>query len=137
MSNSDWIQLLGKSDEELLEYTKQYQLPDCYLTGINDEFEIARAELDEDMLALLEFMVTKEGAGGLDEYRTRALSIIYKNDRIITALSEMPDSLEPLFNNLKQKQNLKYEYMVLKIFSEIQKNIVEGLRKLHKDIDTM
>lgn len=41
---NEWIEIIGASDEQLTSYAKQYAIPDDYLSGVNDEFEIARME---------------------------------------------------------------------------------------------
>lgn len=138
-----WIEILGASDEQLGSYAKQHGIPDDFLVGVNDEFEIARMEEitnptgQPNTLVLLQYMVAEKGPSGFPEFNKHAISLIHTGDKILTALKTMPDIFKELFSEFRDLEYLSYEIMVLTLFEKIQSEIVEGLRTIHRDIDVM
>ena len=96
---NEWIEIIGASDKQLISYAKQYAIPDDYLSGVNDEFEIARMEEtphqagQRPTLVLLQYMLAETGPSGFPEFNTHAISLIDTGDKIITALETIPDIL--------------------------------------------
>lgn len=140
---NEWIEIIGASDEQLTSYAKQYAIPDDYLSGVNDEFEIARMEEpphqagQRPTLVLLQYMLAETGPSGFPEFNTHAISLIDTGDKIITALGTIPDILNALFSEFRYLDYLSYEIMVLSIFEKIQTEIVEGLGSIHREIEVM
>ncbi len=142
IKNENWIDLVGEDDDTLVAYTKKYQLPTDYLSGVNDRFEIARTEESNDaddvqrMLVLLQYITDGESIDDYVEYTTHAISLVHVENHVITAYKKSTSYFEDVFDSLRDN-DIDYEKIVLNVFYAIQKNTIEMLRSIHNDIGEM
>ena len=142
IKNENWIDLVGEDDDTLVAYTKKYQLPTDYLSGVNDRFEIARTEESNDaddvqrMLVLLQYITDGESIDDYVEYTTHAISLVHVENHVITAYKKSTSYFEDVFDSLRDN-DIDYEKIVLNVFYAIQKNTIEMLRSIHNEIGEM
>lgn len=140
VKKENWIDLVGADDETLKDYTKKYQIPEDYLLGVNDRFEIARTENSNDesdvrrMLVLLQYTTDGEKTDNFIEFTTHAISLVHVEDHVITAYKKGTDYFEDIFDAHRENDVVDYEKLVLDVFRVIQEDTIERLRSIHNDI---
>ena len=141
-----WIKITKQDRLRIREVINNFQIPEDFLSGVFDPFEIARIEHYDDgydyhpmSLVLLQYSVINKASSGFSEFRTRSIAVIKAKDTIITATHGMPSFLTKLFEEISIGEycNISYEKLVMEIYWRIACETVASLRSIHREIEKM
>ncbi|WP_457560216.1 magnesium transporter CorA family protein [Caminibacter sp.] len=141
-----WINISNPSDEEIKSISKELNLDENYIKDTLDMDERSRLEVDKDegVIAIIFRMpyINEE-----KEITTIPISIIFKNDKILTVCAKENIINDEFLKKIKiedfSKKNhnkillfifQKIVFLFLKYLKIINKQIEEGERSLHKSM---
>jgi len=94
-SQSEWINVVNPSEEEILELNNKFNLTEFSLNSLNDMEEVPIVEKEDGVIFIISKIPTKQELGL--EYYTAPLGIILTKQKIITVCffkNELIDSLK-------------------------------------------
>ncbi|MCR8968525.1 magnesium transporter CorA family protein [Facklamia sp. 7083-14-GEN3] len=141
--NFHWQLYQGLDDHELENICRNLHIPNDYLKGVNDPFEIARIEgcinnkEHSSYLVVLQYLLPQSKNREDYEYKTRAISLVQADEQLLVTFKEDPKYFSDLFKQFDQNFQLSYEEMVMKVFWKIQNEIIKVLAWVHEEIEDM
>ncbi|MGF3072928.1 magnesium transporter CorA family protein [Facklamia sp. P13069] len=138
-----WQLFQGLAEQELENICGKLNIPNDYLTSVNDPFEIARIEDGVNIkghstyLVVLQYLLPQSNNLEECEYKTRAISLVKVEDQLFVSLNEDPQYFSDLFKQFDRNIQLSYEEMIMKVFWKIQNETIKVLAWVHEEIEDM